>query len=176
MNAAAMAMAAAPDASRSIVPTIRPISPDDFELERRFVEGLSVLTGYRRLFSARRLSLDEIRRFTCIDAQREAALIAVHGDGDDAAQVGVARWVLVEGQASDAEFALVIADAWQGHGLGTALLERLIDVARERGVRRLVGTTLSDNVPMVQLARRLGFKATRYARLATVTNLSLTLD
>src|SRR5262252_295833 len=56
--------------------TLRPIEPGDFALEQAFVAGLSAATGYKRLLSARRLSREEIRRFTDIDPEREFAVIA----------------------------------------------------------------------------------------------------
>ena len=104
--------------------TIRTISPHDFELERQFIESLSPTTGYRRLFSPRRPTDEEIRRFTSIDPSREFALIAIVGNGADQRMVGVGRWVKPSADANVAEFALVVADDWQGKGLGTKIFER----------------------------------------------------
>src|SRR4051812_25167624 len=72
--------------------TIRPICAADLGLEQEFVSGLSAATGYQRFMSARRPSLDELRRFTDIDYDRELALIAtvsVHGKDRE---IGVARY------------------------------------------------------------------------------------
>ena len=153
--------------------TLRPIEPGDFALEQAFVAGLSAATGYMRLLSARRPSLDEIRRFTEIDPKCEFAVIAtlIH-DGKEQ-QVGVARYV--KEHCSDvAEFAIVVSDAWQGRGLGTELLASLIAAARQRGVRRLNGITLSENAGMLGLARKLGFRAAT-GTPASETNLTLDL-
>jgi acetyltransferase len=59
-----------------------------------------------------------------------------------------------------AEFALVVADPYQGHGLGHHLMSRLIDVAKDRGVRRLIGLVLRENRTMLELLQALGFTVT----------------
>ena len=145
-------------ASDGTLVTLRPIERGDFALEEAFVAGLSAATGYKRLLSARRLSREEIRRFTDIDPECEFAVIAtiVH-DGVEQ-QVGVARYVK-QSCSDEAEFAIVLSDDWQGRGLGRVLLSSLIAEARQRGVRRLVGTTMSENNGMLALARKLGFSA-----------------
>jgi acetyltransferase len=75
--------------------------------------------------------------------------------------IGVARYVL-ERNNEAAEFAIVVADAWHGRGIGSRLLAKLIDVARRRGVRRLYGDILAQNRPMLELARKLGFDLGRH--------------
>jgi len=153
---------------------IRPIAVDDFELELAFTQGLSRVSGYRRLLSSRRLSRAEIERLVRVDGDCEVALIATTRHSGRERQVGVARFVR-EGCGETAEIALVVADAWQGRGLGRRLLRGLIASARRRGVRRLVGTTLSDNVAMLALARALGFETAMERGLAMLTNVSMRL-
>ena len=162
----------APDGT---VVTIRPIRAADLELEREFVNGLSRATGYQRLMSARTPSLQELRRFTEIDATRELALIATIAVDGRERQVGVARYVKSESADGEAEFAIVLSDDWQGRGLGRALLGRLIAAARRDGIRRLVGTALTDNGVMHALARKLGFTLARNVQSASITDLSLEL-
>jgi GNAT superfamily N-acetyltransferase len=152
--------------------TIRPIRAADFELEREFVERLSPATGYQRLMSARRPSADEIRRFTDIDYAREMALIATTAAEGRERQIGVARYVKDEGVPGDAEFAIVLADDWQGRGLGRKLLTNLLAAAKSRGVKRLVGTALSSNGGMLALARRMGFRLARHPASATINTLT----
>jgi RimJ/RimL family protein N-acetyltransferase len=162
-------------AADGTVITIRPICAADLALEQEFVNGLSVPTGYQRLMSARRPSLEELRRFTDIDHERELALIATASAQGREREVGVARYVK-ESSPGDAEFAIVLGDDWQGRGLGTRLLTSLLAAAKSHGVRRVVGTTLSENDGMLGLARKLGFKLARDPRSATITNLTLDLD
>lgn len=153
---------------------VRPIEPGDFERERRFVEGLSPRAGYQRLMSPRKPSDAELRRWTDIDPTREGALVAIAASDGEARLIGVARYVMEPG-AADAEFAIVLSDDWQRRGLGAHLLSCLIELARRSGVRRLFGTTLSENQGMLTLARRLGFKMSRERGSAFVTMMSLTL-
>jgi acetyltransferase len=155
--------------------TIRPISAADLSLEREFVDGLSSSTGYQRLMSARRPSLDELKRWTDIDPERECALIATTGVGAAVCQIAVARYVR-ESSGREAEFAIVIGDDWQGRGLGTQLLSALVRHAKRQGVRRLFSTTLSTNTAMLALARRLGFRCAADPRSATITNLALDIE
>ncbi len=161
-------------AADGTVVTIRPISAADLTLEQEFVEGLSASTGYQRLMSARRPSLEELRRFTDINHERELALIATTPVQGRERQIGVARYVK-ESSPGDAEFAIVLSDDWQGRGLGTRLLVSLLVAAKSHGVRRLVGTTLSENNGMLALARKLGFRLATDPGSATITNLTLDL-
>ena len=80
-------------------------------------------------------------------------------DGD--ALLGVARYVR-DKDGNAAEFAIVVADAWHGRGIGYRLLAKLIDAARRHGVKRLYGDILATNRPMLELARKLGFKLSRH--------------
>jgi acetyltransferase len=155
--------------------TIRPICATDLALEQEFVNGLSARTSYQRLMSGRRPSLDELRRFTDINHERELALIATAPIQGKERQIGVARYVKQESSPGDAEFAIVLSDDWQGRGLGTKLLASLLVAAKSRGVRRLVGTALSVNSGMLALARKLGFTLAPDLRSATIKNLTLDL-
>ena len=163
-------------AADGTVITIRPIRATDLALEQEFVNGLSARTGHHRLMSARRPSLEELRRFTDIDHERELALIATTPVQGREHQIGVARYVKEESSPDDAEFAIVPSDDWQGRGLGTRLLRGRVVAARNHGVRRLVGTTLSVNSGMLALARELGFKLVSEPRSASITNLTLELN
>jgi acetyltransferase len=75
----------------------------------------------------------------------------------------------------EAEFAIVIDDAWQGRGLGAHLLSALIDLARRSGLRRVYGTTFSENKAMLGLARHLGFRLSLEPGAGFLTGLSLEL-
>ena len=134
-------------------------------MERAFVCNLSRDSAYNRLFSNRKLTAQEIRQLTCIDYEREMALVAVHAEGGQASLLGVARYVK---NADGAEFALVVADAWQHRGVGTLLLRALLRHARSAGIARLHGVTLAGNQAMQGLARKLGFTLQADARDATL--------
>ena len=157
------------------VVTIRPITSADLGLEQEFVEGLSARSGYQRLMSARRPSLEELKRLTDINPERETALIATVPSNGRERQIGVARYVK-ESSTADAEFAIVLSDDWQRRGLGTKLLGSLLTAAKNDGVRRLIGTTMSENDGMLALGRALGFKRTKDPSSATITNLIVDLS
>ncbi|MHC4939329.1 MAG: bifunctional acetate--CoA ligase family protein/GNAT family N-acetyltransferase [Planctomycetota bacterium] len=134
--------------------TIRPIRPEDAEAEATFVNSLSDQSKYFRFMRTfAELSPELVVRFTQIDYDREMAFIAVTEDKD---QIGVARYVtLPDGETC--EFALVVADEWQKKGLGRRLMEPLMAVARDRGLKTMRGDVLSENAPMLRFMKRLGF-------------------
>jgi acetyltransferase len=137
--------------------TLRPIRPEDAEKEAAFVAGLSDHTRYLRFMHAlHALSPDQLARFTQIDYDREMALVATVGNGDGERQIAVARYSTLP-DPQDCEFAVVVADEWQDRGLAQQLMNMLIDVARQRGYRRMVGTVLSTNRRMREFSRSLGF-------------------
>jgi acetyltransferase len=74
--------------------------------------------------------------------------------------MGVSRMVMATDR-STAEFAVIVADPWQGKGLGPKLVERLIRIAREQGVKLLHGDVLAQNQPMLEMVKRLGFSLTK---------------
>lgn len=158
---------------QGIAPAIRPICAEDYPRMKEFVRTLSRDTAYKRLLSGRTPADEEIRRWTVIDSSRECALVAVIGPPHAEQVIAVARYVMESPHNTD--FAIVLADAWQGRGLGRELMVRLIAAASRCGVRQLSGITLSSNLPMLSLARGLGFKTTRVEGDFT-TLLSLELE
>jgi acetyltransferase len=155
--------------------TIRPIRSSDYRLELDFIRGLSARSAYQRLLSPRKLRADEVKRLVNIDYARELALIATTEVEGDVRQVGVARYV-PEADGTSCDFAIVIADAWQGRGLGEQLLRALLRAAAGAGVPALTGLTLSANDPMRALARKVGFALSRDPHDATVVQLRLSLQ
>jgi len=136
---------------------LRPIRPEDAELEQEFVEGLTPLSRRMRFQSSlRSLSPTMLARFTQVDYDREMALVAIAGEEGREREVGVCRYIRMPDGRS-CEFAIVVADDWQGKGLGRRMMQRLIDVARERGLDSMVGWVLASNDEMLELCRRLGF-------------------
>lgn len=137
--------------------TIRPLQLSDVDLLVRFGLGLSSETRYQRFMGGGvRFTPELLEQLLNIDSDRDLALVAtVTLDGRET-PIGIARFAgLPDG--GTAEIAVTVADAWHGCGIGRALLARLIELARERGLRALVGDTLATNEPMIRLARSLGF-------------------
>jgi len=137
--------------------TVRAIRPEDEPLLIALHASHSEHTIRMRFFSlVKTLSRDSLIRLCHLDYDREMALVAVQRDEAGPHLLGVSRYYL-DPETGAAEFAVVVGDAWQGKGLGRHLMDRLLDVARQRGVRRLVGAILQENTPMQQLAKEVGF-------------------
>jgi acetyltransferase len=146
--------------------TVRPIHPDDAQMLQELVHGLSPESRYFRFVSSlTELPPSMLARFTLIDYDREMALVAVYkerranDDGEITETeriVGVSRYVTNPDQTS-CEFSLVVADGFNGKGLGSRLMESIMDVARERGLSEIVGLVLVKNAGMLRLMRNLGF-------------------
>jgi len=136
---------------------LRPIRPEDAGIEDRFVRELSPRAKYFRFMqSLRELTREMLIRFTQMDYQRELALIAVVMEGGRETEVAVARYGMNPDRES-CEFAIVVADAWQGKGIGSRLMGMLMEAAKARGFRRMEGEVLAENAPMLALVRHLGF-------------------
>jgi acetyltransferase len=138
--------------------TIRPIRPEDAELEQDFVRNLSEQSRYFRFMnSVQELSHVMLARFTQIDYSREMALIAVIEDHGKEVELGVARFA-TNPDGESCEFALAIADNMHGKGLGQKLMSILMDAARSKGLKVIEGDVLKNNTDMLHLMDRLGFK------------------
>lgn len=137
---------------------IRPIRPEDAEMEARFVRELSKESKYFRFMNAlQELSQEMLVRFTQIDYHNEMALIAVKPTGASEEQIGVARYTTNLDKTS-CEFALVVSDQWQGRGIAHRLMQILMEIARDRGLDRMDGQVLSSNTRMLELVASLGFR------------------
>jgi nucleotide-binding universal stress UspA family protein/GNAT superfamily N-acetyltransferase len=133
---------------------VRPITPDDRDALRAGFERLSDGSRYRRFLSpVARLTDSQLDYLTRIDHHDHEALAAVD-DTDDGSIVGVARFV--RSDESEAEPAIVVADDWQGRGLGTALLEALAARSREEGIERYRALVLAENQEVLGLLRHVG--------------------
>lgn len=155
--------------------TVRPIRPEDTDLELEFIRRLSPESLYNRLFSTSLVLTQEwLRRLTQIDFTRDMAIIAtVTLDGQET-QIGVVRYVRLD-NGSCCEFAIAVADQWQGCGIGARLLRELIEIAARSGITEIVGDVLSANVAMLALARKLGMRVLTHPDGATLRRVVLTL-
>jgi acetyltransferase len=156
--------------------TLRPIRPEDAEMEKDFIRELSAESRYFRFMDTlRELTPQMLVRFTQIDYDREMAFVATLRAQDAEREVGVARYV-ANPDGESCEYAIVIADGWQGKGLGRRMMEQLIAVARSRGLRSMVGHVLAENRGMLALAQKLGFVIGDSTEGATVKRATLALD
>jgi acetyltransferase len=140
--------------------TIRPIRPEDEPLLVQFHKSLSERTVYSRY--AQYLSLDQrsaherLSRVCFVDYDREIALVAQRDDAAGRQVIAVARLVRLANR-DDAELALVVSDAFQCQGIGTRLMEQLIQVARQEQMARIIAYIRIDNRAMRRLCEKFSF-------------------
>ncbi len=141
---------------------IRPIKPEDEPLMVKFHETLSAESVYHRYFAelklSQRVTHERLTRICFNDYDREIALVAERklAENSGGEIIGVGR-LSKSSQANDAEFAMLISDAWQRQGLGAELLKRLVEVGRAEKLERLTGQVLAENHAMQRLCKKLGF-------------------
>ena len=140
---------------------VRPIRPEDEPLMVDFHRHLSDETVYRRYFVPLRLDVrvahDRLLKRCLIDYHNEIALVAICRDHSGMEQLAAVARLVKIADSNCAEVAFVVADQHQHHGLGTYLLERIIDIARKEGFAELEAVVLSDNLTMKDLFHRAGF-------------------
>ncbi len=145
---------------------IRPIRPEDEPLIVDFHQTLSDQSIYMRYFHAMKLSQrvahERMIRICFNDYDREIALVAENRDPETGKVriLGVSRLSKIHG-TNDSEFSLLVNDAYHGRGLGTELLRRLIEVARDERLSSILADILPENYPMQHVCEKLGFKLRR---------------
>jgi RimJ/RimL family protein N-acetyltransferase len=136
---------------------IHPLRAADEPAWWRAVAGLSPETRRRRFGGPKpRLSDREATYLLDVGHDGREALVAI--DPDTREVIGIARYAVVPDDARTADVAIVVADEWQGHGIGPALLRELAGAALDAGIPRLVATTLGENRPAHKLLARGGFR------------------
>ena len=137
---------------------LRPIRPDDAAALVAFHGGLSQRTRYLRYFSTYpTMSQRDLDRFVTVDYIARMAFVALlNGE-----IIGVGRYEGDPQEPSEAEIAFVVADAHQGRGIGSVLLEHLAAAARERGITSFTADVLAENPRMVRVFLDAGYQASR---------------
>ncbi len=146
--------------------TIRPIRPEDEPLMVKFHATLSEESVYMRYFHhiqySQRIAHDRLTRLCFIDYDREMALVVEREDPKTGEKMILATGRLSKlRQTLEAEFAILVSDAYQGHGFGVELLRRLVGIGRDEKLKRITATILGDNVAMQHVSRKVGFKLKR---------------
>jgi len=148
---------------------VRPIRPEDETRLGELLNSLAPEDSRMRFFdSIRNLPRARLARFTQIDYDREMALVAVERDSDGVEVVLGEVRAVADPDSIVADFALVVASAIKGRGLGRLLLQSIVAYCRSRGIGELRGETLDGNLRMQRLARGLGFAMTTGADRGTV--------
>jgi acetyltransferase len=141
---------------------VRPIRPEDEPMMVAFHERLSERSVYFRYFHllnlSQRTAHERLTRICFIDYDRGMALVAEKEDPQNGTHqiLGVGRLTRAHG-ANEAEMAVLVSDDFQGQGLGTELLRRLIEIGREEKIGRITADILAENRAMQRVCERLGF-------------------
>ncbi|HEX5546124.1 MAG TPA: GNAT family N-acetyltransferase, partial [Ktedonobacterales bacterium] len=153
---------------------VRAIRPQDDERLRAFHRHLSpdaIMFRFFHLFPE--LPAPDAEHFTHVDYVNRMALLATIGSGTTEEILGVVRYDRIED--TTAEVAFVVADAWQGRGIATALLHRLAAYARTKGIAAFVAITMGSNARMIEVLRNSGFPLTsRYSEGTLEVHLDIT--
>lgn len=150
----------------------RPIRPADAALYPRFLARVTAEDMRLRFLVPTVLSQQAMVRLSQLDYDRDIAFVALEAATGDLA--GICRYAS-DPDRERAEFGLLVRSDLQGRGLGTVLMERLLDYARAHGIGRLEGLILRENRVMLELAARMGFTPVTEADISGVMRVGLTL-
>lgn len=137
---------------------LRPILPEDEPKHADFISKVSKEDLYKRFFSdVGKFNHEALANLTQIDYDREMAFVAVRQTDTDLQIIGVSR-ALINPENTDAEFAILIRSDLKGLGLGSILMQKVIDYCRHKGTRQMSGMTMPTNRGMLMLAQKMGFR------------------
>jgi len=152
---------------------LRPIRPEDEPIEAELIKNLSEESKrFRFFYVIKDITHEMLVRFCNIDYDREMAIIAEYTDNNGRKRnVGVGR-LIMDPSRKRGEFAVVVADDFQGKGLGTKLVDILIQIADEKGLETIYGIVMPENTRMIELCRKMGFDV-RYTPEEVIVELNL---
>ncbi|MCD4788418.1 MAG: GNAT family N-acetyltransferase, partial [Bacteroidales bacterium] len=140
---------------------LRPIKPEDEYLWLDMFKTFSEETVRYRFFRIIKDTPHEMRtRYCNIDYDREVGIVAEIEENGKRRFLGVTRIILTPGRNDEAEFAMVVSDEWHRRGLGSEFVDHTIDIAKDKGLKKINGVVLKGNVPMISLCREKKFKIT----------------
>jgi len=137
--------------------TLRPIRPEDEPLEQEMFKHFSRETQRFRFFGQiKKVDHELLIKYTHNDYDRELGIFAEIEENGKKKMAGVVR-LIMDPYDDSAEFAIVVADPWQGIGLGSIMTDYMLEVAKKKGVRRLYAYLLRDNIKMREMFERRNF-------------------
>ena len=138
---------------------LRPIKPTDDDLMLEMFGAFSMETIHLRFFSyMKEMPKSMLEKFTHIDYDKQMAIVAIAKENDRDIIVGVGRYNVLPDHPDEAEFAIVVEDAYQKRGIGAEVLRYLLRIAKLEGVHVIVGYILYDNSHMRALLRKSGLE------------------
>ena len=152
---------------------IRPIKPEDEPMEIQMFKEFSLKTQKHRFFrEIKDITHEMMQRYTQIDYDREIALIAEIDENNKKKMVGVAR-LKTDPYNQTAEFAVVIVDKWQFKGLGNQFTDYILQIARERNIKKIYAKFLKENKPMISIFKKRNFQLTKLEKDKIFAELNL---
>lgn len=154
------------------VAVIRPATPADAPAIQALVRSLTPTSRYSRFFSGlQELSPEWLARFSRAEPRRDVSLLAtVLREGREVV-VGMGQYA-ADPYPERCDFAVLVADEWQGHGIGRRLLHKLECLARAAGIERIEGDVLTHNSSMLGLAHVMGYEVRRNPESALFLHVS----
>ena len=135
---------------------LRPIKPEDELLWLEMFRSFSEQSIWRRFFNIIKDTPHEVRvRYCNIDYDREIAIVAELQEGERKI-LGVVR-LIIEPNRKSGEIAFIVADPWQGLGLGTKMVEYMIEICRDKNLKMVYALTLPNNYKAIRLLKKMGF-------------------
>jgi acetyltransferase len=142
--------------TEGVMVTIRPIRPEDARLEQEFIGNLSPMAKYFRfMHEVKELTPETLVRFTQVDYETEMAFVATVQNQNETI-IGIARY-FTQADRESCEFAIAVADTWQNKGVGSRLMNALMNAARTKGIKSMSGRILAENAKMLEMVQHLGF-------------------
>ncbi len=149
------------DAENGKTLSVRPIKPEDEPMAVTFHQSLSEQTvKLRYMYNyplEKRITHERLAALTFVDYDRQVALVAIDHSGEEDRMVAVARLKYLSGTKEVGEFGVLVSDEYQGQGLGSYLLEQLLEIGKQEGVERVFGKLLIKNSRSVEFLHSFGF-------------------
>jgi acetyltransferase len=156
---------------------LRPIKPTDEGLMVDLFNSFSKETVYFRFFSTLKyMPKEQLEKLTHIDYEKQMAIVALVDENGRQRMVAVGRYTLEAENPDEAEFAIVVQDAYQRRGIGTEVLRHLAHVAKLQGVRVITGYIMNENLRMFGALRKSGLKMTKRNWDRGITRVDIPID
>ena len=139
-------------------PSVRQMSKGDGDMLKKFFNSLTDRSRFSRFMTP----ISEVpsvllKILSDVGSANHIAFMATVDLGSKTQMVGEVRFAISQQNSSVAEFAIAVADDWQGKGLARKLMRTMEEAARDHGISTLVGTTLRSNAAMIELGRHAGY-------------------
>jgi acetyltransferase len=145
--------------------TLRPIKPEDEQLEKEMIEKFSKQTQkFRFLGEVKKITHDMLVQYTNNDYDRELGLAAEITENGKKKFIGVVR-IVINPYENSAEFTIAIADPWQKKGFANPMMDYMLEITKRKGIKKIYGYFLEDNHIMRQMFEKRGFKISKQDNL-----------